>query len=326
MEGCELSYKKEIAQWVKSYDENPMALEIIAMWVENPSSLTVNFGGDVFWSDVKSNLLRRYPDDEIDETMDKIEEEIDEFFTPKRDAYNVIDAIAMAYYEHGFEPLWEFIDARIRQNRALGETLIEVCRYFDDEGLWDRTRGIEWFYSEIIDDVILKSSSSSFDDLISSGIFYKLTWVKVNSSSEERIFIPFTWVVEEIQELLEDVPKEKTEIPSKIAMSTVRRRLVGLLKMMPRVSVGELEQLLELGDIEVKTMVSELVADDIVRVTFDPHSNEFISLTAIEGKKGVMAKGGTLAICMFCGKRLDKALTIGEEVTCSHCGSVNIGK
>ena len=49
---------------------------------------------------------------------------------------------------------------------------------------------------------MLGGTGLTFSDLLHTGLFYKITWVKVSSPDEDRIMIPFVWEEEDIEEII----------------------------------------------------------------------------------------------------------------------------
>ncbi|MHA1864095.1 MAG: hypothetical protein ACTSWA_10040 [Candidatus Thorarchaeota archaeon] len=60
---------KSVTSWFKEQSDNPVFLESIMMWINNPSAKGAKYGGDKFWKAVLNNLLGRYTVIEVTKTV-----------------------------------------------------------------------------------------------------------------------------------------------------------------------------------------------------------------------------------------------------------------
>lgn len=104
-----------------------------------------------------------------------------------------------------------------------------------------------------------------------------------------------------------------------------KNTVLGVLKSVPRISMQDLTQYSELPVNETRELVFELVGEDKVTGRFNPATDEFVSAVAAQIAKKMASDGPRYSKCVYCGKPMDKALAIGEEVSCPSCGIVNIG-
>ena len=174
-----MSYRKEIEILVKSYQNDLLAMEIVSMWVKNPSSASSQFGGRVFLEDMVWNLSHRYPKDVVIERVREVVLEINEFYTSRRNPEVVTEAFYEAYIEHGWEVSWAQIEHEIDKSPQVGHAMVPVFEYLWETGKIEpeRSRGFDSRLPQTIDR-ILKDSPLSFLDLLKLGLFYKVTWVK----------------------------------------------------------------------------------------------------------------------------------------------------
>jgi hypothetical protein len=87
-----------------------------------------------------------------------------------------------------------------------------------------------------------------------------------------------------------------------------------------------MESLLPYSDLPVdktRELVFELVGSGAVAGRFEPESDEFISLDAVQAAKEMRAEGPAVRLCAFCGKPIPRVLMPGERYTCESCGQVN---
>ena len=105
----------------------------------------------------------------------------------------------------------------------------------------------------------------------------------------------------------------------------VRKRVLGVLKSFPRISISDLAKYSGESEDATRDMLFEMIGDNLVSGRFDPAADEFISAHAASASRAIKSTDPTLAKCMYCGKSLERALISGDEVACPSCGMVNVG-
>ncbi len=104
---------------------------------------------------------------------------------------------------------------------------------------------------------------------------------------------------------------------------STRKRVLGVLKSQTRISMNKLMPYSGLPIDETRELVFELVGSGAVTGRFDPDTDEFISLDAVQAAALMRSEGPTMQQCQHCGKPFPKALMPGESCTCESCGQVN---
>jgi len=320
-----MSYKKEIAYWLEGKLDDVAFLEAVQMWVFNPSSLSANYGGETFWKDVEWNLALRYGKDRAEKVAKNADEEIDSFFTERRDAYNVFHAIEKAYNNLEVESaIWQRILSEIARHQGLSHDLIALTDYLDDTELWFKENGVEWKYGKQINAAMKKRGSSySFEDLLKIGVVYKVTWVKVSASDADMIIFPYFWDEENLEGLDKPGPiSEETTFRAITLPSSPernRRRVIGVLRSIAaRISTKDLTKYSRLPLDETRDLVFELVEEKSVEVRYDPDRDEWISKSAVIGPAHTQK-------CAHCGTTFDRILISGESYRCPNCGRISKG-
>jgi hypothetical protein len=295
------------------------------MWVFNPSSLSVNYGGETFWNDVEWNLALRYGKDKAKEVAKSADEEIDSFFTERRDAYNVFHAIEKAYNNLEVESvIWQRVLSEIAKHQGLAHDLASLTDYLDDTELWFKENGVEWKYGKRIDAAMKKKGSSySFEDLIKIGVVYKVTWVKVSASNADMIVFPHIWDEEDFKEFDRPGPISEDATSRAITLhgspERNRRRLIGVLhSITARISTKDLTKYSRLPLDETRDLVFELIEEKTVEVSYDPDRDEWISRSAVIGPAHTQK-------CTHCGTTFDRILISGESYRCPNCGRISKG-
>ncbi len=118
----------------------------------------------------------------------------------------------------------------------------------------------------------------------------------------------------------QQVPQHTVSVSS-IARTTV----LGLLKSVPRISMGSLSQHSGMTPDEARELVFVLVGKGEVAGRYDPDSDEFISLVAAQTARELISDGPTIHLCQFCNSPLPRALSAGDRIVCESCGQVNEG-
>jgi hypothetical protein len=103
----------------------------------------------------------------------------------------------------------------------------------------------------------------------------------------------------------------------------MRKKVLGVLKSQTRISMDRLMPYSALAIDETRELVFELVGSGAVTGRFDPDTDEFISLNAVQAATLMRSEGPIIQQCQHCGKPFPKALMPGESYTCESCGQVN---
>ena len=123
--------------------------------------------------------------------------------------------------------------------------------------------------------------------------------------------------------------KEQKQETKKRAESTihvnVQKRVLGVLKSFPRISISDLSKYSGESEDTTRDMLFEMIGDNLVSGRFDIATDEFISAHAAIASREIKADAPSLARCMYCGKSLERALISGDEIACPSCGMVNVG-
>ncbi|MFW9888250.1 MAG: hypothetical protein ACFFER_08715 [Candidatus Thorarchaeota archaeon] len=304
-----LSYKKEIEVFVKSYQDDPIAQEIISMWIKTPSKASSNFGGDIFLNDMIWNLSHRYPEDVVREKVREVVLEIDQFYTSRRDPDNVTSALYMGHIEYGWEVCWDRIEKEIEKNPKLGHAMVPIFDYLWESDKLFQARGLDSKQPKTIDR-ILKDSPVDFEDLLKIGLFYKVTWVKKTTSNELRYIVPDTWTM--MLDEGEDEEEEEEEIeesPRLVKPKTLTKRV---FKINPFIHEGDLANIIGLSVEDTKMLIYEMA--DELNVTHDPSTGIYTSHD----------RRAKVKLCTNCTKSLG-AIVSGQVVKCQYCGMDNVG-
>lgn len=104
---------------------------------------------------------------------------------------------------------------------------------------------------------------------------------------------------------------------------SMRRKVLGVLKSQTRIGMDRLTPYSGLPIDETRELVFELVGSGAVTGRFDPDTDEFISLDAVQAAALMRSEGPVIQQCQHCGKPFPKALMPGESYTCESCGQVN---
>jgi hypothetical protein len=112
--------------------------------------------------------------------------------------------------------------------------------------------------------------------------------------------------------------------PQKVSESAVEVAL-GVLKSVPRISMQELTGYTGMSPDDTRELVFALVGKGDVAGRFEPGTDEFISLEAVQTAQALKSTGPEVQRCSYCGSPLPRALTTGERFTCPACGQVNEG-
>ncbi|MDF1538540.1 MAG: hypothetical protein P1Q69_06525 [Candidatus Thorarchaeota archaeon] len=107
--------------------------------------------------------------------------------------------------------------------------------------------------------------------------------------------------------------------------STVKTTVLGLLMSVPRISMDSLSQHCGVSPDEARELVFVLVGKGEVAGRYDPDSDEFISLVAVQTARELRSDGPTVHQCQYCSSPLSRALTAGDRLVCESCGQVNEG-
>jgi len=106
---------------------------------------------------------------------------------------------------------------------------------------------------------------------------------------------------------------------------TVRTTVLGLLKSVPRISMETLSQHSGMSSDDTRELVFVLVGKGEVAGRYDPDSDEFISLSAVQTAKKLRSDGPRVQQCQYCNSPLPRALSFGDRLVCESCGQVNEG-
>lgn len=115
----------------------------------------------------------------------------------------------------------------------------------------------------------------------------------------------------------------RARAPSQDPRDIMRKKVIGVLKSHCRISMENLVPYSELPIDDTRKLVFELVGSGAVAGRFDPESDEFISLDAVQAARVMQSEGSLMRQCVFCGKPFPRALMPGESHTCESCGRVN---
>ena len=115
------------------------------------------------------------------------------------------------------------------------------------------------------------------------------------------------------------------KIPKATGNDSTRKRVLGVVKSFPRISISELAKYSGESIDSTRNMLFELIGDNLVSGRFDPVEDEFISAEAAAASREIKSESPSLARCMYCGKSLGRALISGEEFRCPSCSMVNVG-
>ncbi|MCK5150696.1 MAG: hypothetical protein KAQ65_02595 [Candidatus Thorarchaeota archaeon] len=101
--------------------------------------------------------------------------------------------------------------------------------------------------------------------------------------------------------------------------------VLGVLKSVPRISMEKLSEYSEMSVDDTRDLVFVLVGQGEVEGRYDPDTDDFISLSAVQTAKSLRSDGPRIQKCQHCGSPLARVLTTGERFTCQSCGMVNEG-
>ena len=119
------------------------------------------------------------------------------------------------------------------------------------------------------------------------------------------------------------VAQSRTKTPSQDPRDSMRKKVIGVLKSHGRISMEKIMPYSELSIDETRKLVFELVGSGAVAGRFEPESDEFISLDAVQAAKVMRSEGPLMRQCPFCGKPLPRVLMPGEHHTCEGCGQIS---
>ncbi|MFW9848475.1 MAG: hypothetical protein ACFFF4_05000 [Candidatus Thorarchaeota archaeon] len=105
----------------------------------------------------------------------------------------------------------------------------------------------------------------------------------------------------------------------------IKDTTLGVLKSVPRISMEKLSGYTNMSVDETRELVFVLVGQGDVEGRYDPDSDDFISLSAVQTVKELRSDGPIMQRCQHCGSPLPRVLVTGERFTCQSCGSVNSG-
>ncbi len=112
--------------------------------------------------------------------------------------------------------------------------------------------------------------------------------------------------------------------PQKVSESATEVTL-GVLKSVPRISMQELTGYTGMSLDDTRELVFALVGKGDAAGRYEPQTDEFISLDAVQTAQALKSTGPEVQRCNYCGNPLPRALTTGERFTCPACGQVNEG-
>ncbi len=118
--------------------------------------------------------------------------------------------------------------------------------------------------------------------------------------------------------------KHQTTVAATVNAST-KSTMLGVLKSVPRISMEKLSEYSEVSVDDTRDLVFVLVGQGEVEGRYDPDTDDFISLSAVQTVKELRSEGPQMQRCKQCGSPLPKILVVGERFTCQSCGKVNIG-
>jgi Leucine rich repeat len=104
---------------------------------------------------------------------------------------------------------------------------------------------------------------------------------------------------------------------------SMRKRVLGVLKSQTRICMEKLAPYSGLPVDETRELVFEFVGSGAVTGRFDPDTDEFISLDAVQAASLMRSEGPVIQKCRYCGKPFPKTIMPGESYTCESCGQVN---
>jgi hypothetical protein len=114
--------------------------------------------------------------------------------------------------------------------------------------------------------------------------------------------------------------------PSKKAIDKkTQKRILGVLKSFQSINMSDLTKYSNINEDETRNIVFEMIAEDMISGRFDASTDSFISASAASASREIRSEQQSIALCMYCGKPLEKALKSGDEVACPSCGIINIG-
>jgi hypothetical protein len=110
---------------------------------------------------------------------------------------------------------------------------------------------------------------------------------------------------------------------SQDTQDSMRRKVLGVLKSQTRISMDRLTPYSGLPIDDTRELVFELVGSGAVTGRFDPETDEFISLNAVQAATLMRSEGPIIQLCQHCGKPFPRVLMPGESYTCESCGQFN---
>lgn len=122
------------------------------------------------------------------------------------------------------------------------------------------------------------------------------------------------------REAAESQPAEAREVPESVSEVTL-----GVLKSVPRITMQDLTGYTGMSLDDTRELVFALVGKGEAAGRYEPNSDEFISLDAVQTAEALKSDRPEVQRCYYCGSPLPRLLEKGEQIKCASCGHVNQG-
>ncbi len=98
---------------------------------------------------------------------------------------------------------------------------------------------------------------------------------------------------------------------------------LGVLKSVPRITMQELTRYTDMSVEDTRDLVFLLVGEGKVSGRYEPSTDEFISLDAVQTVKELRSDEIVVQRCQYCGSPLPRRLIPGDRIACEACGQTN---